>query len=112
MCGQPRGKHNYWILPDGTHAKNYYVSESVGICAGLFFAAVHHLGLATLTHTPNPMKFLGELLGRPRNETAVLLFPVGYPAVDARAPKLSRKPFEEISVWFEEGGGQSPDATA
>ena len=57
--------HDYQILTDGSHAKNYYVSESVGICAGLFVAAVHHMGLATLTHTPNPMKFLGELLERP-----------------------------------------------
>ena len=54
------------ILTDGSHTKNYYVSESVGVCArGLFVAAVHHMGLATLTHTPNPMKFLGELLERP-----------------------------------------------
>jgi iodotyrosine deiodinase len=95
-------KHNYEILDDGSHAKNYYVSESVGICAGLFIVAVHHMGLATLTHTPNPMKFLGELLGRPRNETAVLLFPVGYPADDARVPKIERKSLSEISVWFDE----------
>jgi iodotyrosine deiodinase len=94
-------KRAYEILPDGSHAKNYYVSESVGICAGLFIAAVHHMGLATLTHTPNPMKFLGELLARPKNETAVLLFPVGYPADDARVPKLSRKSLDEISVWFD-----------
>ena len=96
-------KQNYEILPDGSHAKNYYVSESVGICAGLFIAAVHHMGLATLTHTPNPMRFLGDLLGRPKNETAVLLFPIGYPADDARVPSLSRKPLDEISVWFESG---------
>jgi len=95
-------KRAYEILPDGSHAKNYYVTESVGIAAGLFVSAVHHMGLATLTHTPNPMRFLGELLGRPKNETAVLLFPVGYPADDARVPKLERKPLEEISVWFEQ----------
>ncbi len=94
-------KHAYEILPDGSHAKNYYVTESVGISAGLFVSAVHHMGLATLTHTPNPMRFLGELLGRPRNETAVLLFPVGYPAADARVPKLTRKPLEAVSVWFD-----------
>ncbi len=94
-------KRAYEILPDGSHAKNYYVSESVGISAGLFIAAVHHMGLATLTHTPNPMKFLGELLERPKNETAVLLFPVGYPADDATVPKLGRKSLEEISVWFD-----------
>ncbi len=97
-------KHNYEILEDGSQAKNYYVSESVGICAGLFVAAVHHMGLATLTHTPNPMKFLGNLLERPANETAVLLFPVGYPAHDARVPRLSRKSLSEILVWFEAAG--------
>ena len=97
-------KRNYEILADGSHAKNYYVSESVGICAGLFIAAIHHMGLATLTHTPNPMKFLGDLLDRPKNETAVLLFPVGYPAADARVPKLGRKSLEEISVWFDPPG--------
>jgi len=92
----------YEILPDGSHAKNYYVSESVGIAAGFFVWAVHHMGLATLTHTPNPMRFLGELLDRPKNETAVLLFPVGYPTDDARVPKLERKPLDQISVWFEQ----------
>ena len=95
-------KRAYEILPDRSHAKNYYVTESVGIAAGLFITAVHHMGLATLTHTPNPMTFLRELLGRPKNETAVLLFPVGYPADDARVPKLERKPLDQISVWFEQ----------
>lgn len=94
-------KRSYELLPDGTQAKNYYVSESVGIAAGLFVSALHHMGLATLTHTPNPMGFLRELLGRPRNETAVLLFPVGYPAPDARVPRLERKPLEEIAAWHE-----------
>lgn len=94
-------KRAYELLPDGTQAKNYYVGESVGIAAGLFVSAVHRMGLATLTHTPNPMGFLRDLLGRPRNETAVLLFPVGYPAADARVPRLERKPLDEIAVWFE-----------
>ena len=94
-------KRSYEIQPDGSQAKSYYVSESVGICAGLFISAVHRMGLATLTHTPNPMRFLGELLGRPRNETAVLLFPVGYPAADARVPRIRRKPLEQIASWYE-----------
>ena len=94
-------KRSYELLPDGSHAKNYYVSESVGICAGLFISAIHRMGLVTLTHTPNPMRFLGDLLGRPQNETAVLLFPVGYPATDARVPKLARKPLDEIATWYE-----------
>lgn len=93
-------KQNFEILDDGSHAKNYYVSESVGISAGLFIASLHHMGLATLTHTPNPMRFLRDLLGRPENETAVLLFPVGYPAENALVPRLERKSLEEISVWL------------
>jgi iodotyrosine deiodinase len=97
-------KRTYDVLSDGTRSKNYYVSESVGICAGLFIAAVHHMGLATLPHTPNPMRFLSELLARPPNETPVLLFPVGYPADEARVPRLTRKELDEISVWREEAG--------
>lgn len=92
-------KRTYEIAADGTHLKNFYVSESVGICAGLFISAIHHMGLVTLTHTPNPMRFLGELLGRPKNETAVLLLPVGYPAHDARVPRLTRKSTDEILQW-------------
>jgi nitroreductase len=77
----------------------YYTEESCGIAAGFFIAAVHHMGLVTLTHTPNPMTFLRELLGRPVNERAVLVMPVGYPAPDARVPDLERKPLDEIAVW-------------
>lgn len=105
-------KHNYEIMEDGSHAKNYYVSESVGIAAGLFIAAVHHMGLATLTHTPNPMRFLSDLLARPKNETAVLLFPVGYPADDALVPKIERKSLAEISVWFDTPGYAGAASTA
>lgn len=94
-------KRAYELLPDGTQEKNYYVSDSVGISAGLFIAAVHRMGLATLPHTPNPMRFLSELLERPRNETAVLLFPVGYPADGAQVPRLERKRLEDVSAWFE-----------
>jgi nitroreductase len=77
----------------------YYTSESVGIAVGLFIAAVHHMGLVTLTHTPNPMGFLGELLGRPANEKAFLILPVGYPTRDARVPDLRRKPLAEIAEF-------------
>jgi nitroreductase len=66
--------------------KNYYVKESVGIACGLFIAALHNMGLATLTHTPSPMGFLSELLGRPDHERPAILFPIGYPAADARRP--------------------------
>ena len=85
--------------PDGSVRKNYYVRESVGIAAGLFIAAIHHMGLATLTHTPSPMKFLRDLLGRPRNERPFILFPVGYPAKDAQVPDLRRKGLDEVAVW-------------
>ena len=77
----------------------YYTQESCGIAAGFFIAAVHMMGLVTLTHTPNPMGFLSELLGRPANEKAMLVMPVGYPAVGAKVPDLSRKGLDEIAVW-------------
>ena len=92
-------KERYRLKDDGSRLKNYYVEESVGISAGLFISAIHHMGLTTLTHTPNPMGFLGELLGRPRNETAVLLLPVGYPAPDAQVPALKRKSLADIVQW-------------
>ncbi len=84
---------------DGTRRKNYYVKESVGIAAGMFIAALHHMGLVTLTHTPSPMKFLGKLLGRPSHERPFVLFPIGYPAEGAMVPDLERKPLDMISVW-------------
>ena len=87
----------YDLEGDGTQRKNYYVNESVGIASGFLLAALHHAGLATLTHTPSPMNFLGEILNRPKNEKAFLLIPVGYPAKDAEVPDISKKPFGEIS---------------
>jgi len=85
-------------LEGGRKRKHYYVQESVGIAVGLLLASLHAAGLATLTHTPSPMKFLAELLGRPANERAFCLIPVGYPAADAVVPDLARKPLEEILV--------------
>ena len=87
----------YDLEDDGTQRKNYYVNESVGIASGFLLAALHHAGLATLTHTPSPMNFLGEILNRPKNEKAFLLIPVGYPAKDAEVPDISKTPFGEIS---------------
>ena len=78
--------------------KHYYVNESVGIATGLLFAALHAAGLATLSHTPSPMGFLGEILERPANERPFLLIPTGYPAPDARVPVISKKPLDEILV--------------
>ena len=84
---------------DGSKRTFYYTQESCGIAAGLFIASVHRMGLATLTHTPNPMGFLRDLLGRPSNEKALLIMPVGYPAPDAQVPNLTRKPLDEVVVW-------------
>ncbi len=82
-------------------APTYYSQESCGIAAGLFIAAIHNMGLTTLTHTPSPMGFLREILGRPDYEHAMLLMPVGYPADDARVPDLARKGLSEISEFVE-----------
>lgn len=93
----------YGIAPDGGKRKNYYPKESVGIACGLFIAALHHMGLATLTHTPSPMAFLSRLLERPVNEKPFILFPVGYPAADAEVPDIKRKELAEIALWREGG---------
>lgn len=92
-------RHSYGVDADGAKHTYYYTQESCGIAAGFFIAAVHTMGLVTLTHTPSPMGFLGELLERPAHEKAFLVLPVGYPASDARVPDLSRKPLTEIAVW-------------
>lgn len=89
--------HGWW--PDGKVRKHYYARESVGIACGLFIAALHQMGLATLTHTPSPMGFLGRILDRPSNERPFILFPIGYPAPDAMVPDLARKSLDQISVW-------------
>ena len=85
----------------GEWGPTYYAQESCGIAAGLFIAAVHNMGLTTLTHTPSPMGFLRELLGRPEHEHAMLLMPVGYPAEGAMVPDISRKSLDDISEFFE-----------
>ncbi|MGH7668820.1 MAG: nitroreductase family protein [Gemmatimonadaceae bacterium] len=92
-------RQSYGLATDGTRRTFYYTQESCGIAAGLFIAAVHHMGLVALTHTPNPMAFLSELLGRPANEKAMLVIPVGYPAPGARVPDLTRKSLDQIAVW-------------
>lgn len=84
------------FVEDGESEPTYYSQESVGIAVGMLLAALHNAGLATLTHTPSPMKFLQEILGRPKNEVPFVLIPVGYPAEDAKVPDLKRKPLEDI----------------
>ncbi|WP_431879538.1 nitroreductase family protein [Micromonospora marina] len=78
--------------------KPYYVKESVGIAVGFLLAALHHAGLASLTHTPSPMRFLNDILDRPREERGYVVIPVGYPAADAEVPAIDRKPLDEILV--------------
>ncbi|MBI5361740.1 MAG: nitroreductase family protein [Planctomycetes bacterium] len=90
-----------WSTSSADHERrfqNYYTQESVGIACGFLIAALHHAGLATLTHTPSPMGFLGRVLGRPENEKAFLLLPVGYPAEDCTVPDIARKPIELVRV--------------
>lgn len=84
------------LTPAGERRHHYYVMESVGIAAGMLLAALHHAGLATLTHTPNPMSFLNRILQRPANERPVMLVVAGYPAADAMVPVIERKPLEEV----------------
>jgi nitroreductase len=89
----------YGLAGDGSKTKNYYVTESVGIATGMLIAALHHAGLVSLTHTPSPMKFLNEILGRPDRERPFLILVAGYPAADAVVPDLARKSLEEIATF-------------
>jgi nitroreductase len=91
---------SYGVAADGSRVKHYYVTESVGIATGMLITALHHAGLATLTHTPSPMNFLNELLGRPENERPFLLLVVGYPAPDATVPQISKKDLAEYTTFI------------
>jgi iodotyrosine deiodinase len=86
----------YGLGAGGEKRKHYYAKESVGIAVGLLLASLHSAGLATLTHTPSPMRFLTRILERPRNERPFVLIPVGYPAEGVQVPDIGRKPLEEI----------------
>lgn len=90
------------VTEDGTRYKNYYVPESVGIATGFLIAALHHAGLVCLEHTPNPMKFLPAMCGRPDSEKAVMILPVGYPAEEATVPAVAKrkKPLRDILTVF------------
>ena len=91
---------SYEAVPDGGRIKNYYVQESVGIACGLLITALHQSGVATLTHTPSPMKFLNEILGRPENERPFLLLVAGFPAPDAAVPDISKKSLTQIATFL------------
>ena len=89
----------YGVAPDGGKIKHYYAQESVGIATGMLITAVHNAGLVSLTHTPSPMGFLNEILGRPANERPFLLLVVGYPAEGATVPGISKKPLDAIATF-------------
>jgi len=94
-------KRVYEFDEDNSKTNNYYVNESVGLSVGMLIAAIHHAGLACLTHTPSPMKFLADILQRPENERAFLLIPVGHPANGAAVPDLKRKDLSEIMKRYD-----------
>ncbi len=95
------GQRKGGMMP-GEMKQNYYVNESVGIAAGMLITALHDAGLATLTHTPNPMKFLNELCERPANEKPMMVLVVGKPASDATIPVHAtyKKPLDQIASWL------------
>jgi iodotyrosine deiodinase len=90
---------SYGELPDGRKVKHYYTQESVGIATGILITAVHHAGLVSLTHTPSPMGFLNQILGRPARERPFLILVVGYPADGATVPDITKKALSEIATF-------------
>jgi len=90
----------YGLTESGDKVLNYYVKESVGIATGMLITAIHHAGLASLTHTPSPMGFLNDILERPSNETPFLLLVVGYPKEEVKVPDITKKPLEEIATFI------------
>ncbi len=91
----------YGLSADGEKFKHYYTPESVGLASGLLIAALHHAGLATLTHTPSPMGFLKTILQRPDNERPFLLIVTGYPEKDAQVPNIKRKTIDKIVTFID-----------
>lgn len=90
----------FGVLPDGRKVKHYYPGESTGLATGILITALHHAGLACLTHTPSPMKFLNDILGRPKSERPFLLLVTGYPADDAKVPDIKRKSLEQYTTFI------------
>jgi nitroreductase len=97
IFAQSRGER-----PDGEKIKHYYVAESVGIATGMLIAAIHHAGLVCLTHTPAPMRFLNEILGRPSFERPYLILVVGYPADGTQVPAIKKKNLAEVTTFLSE----------
>lgn len=96
-------ERRFGTRPDGSRLTHYYVKESCGIAAGFFIAAIHHMGLATLPHTPSPMAFLRRILDRPDSERPFVMFPVGYPYPGVKVPNLERKGLDEVAAFVEAG---------
>ena len=92
----------FGMLEDGRKVKHYYPTESTGLATGILITALHQAGLVCLTHTPSPMKFLNEILGRPSSERPFLLLVTGYPAEDAEVPDIERKPLEEFASFIDQ----------
>jgi len=90
----------YEVTPDGKKVKHYYTQESVGIATGILITAIHQAGLVSLTHTPSPMNFLNQILGRPSNERPFLVLVVGYPSETASVPDITKKSLEEIAEFI------------
>lgn len=93
-------RRSYDIGEDKKKQQNYYVNESCGIACGFLLTAIHHAGLAALTHTPSPMNFLSKILGRPENEKPFLLIPVGYVAEECYVPDIPKKSLEDVCVYY------------
>jgi nitroreductase len=91
----------FGVLEDGRKVKHYYPTESTGLATGILITALHQAGLVCLTHTPSPMKFLNEILDRPKNERPFLLLVTGYPADDAEVPDINRKSLEEFTSFID-----------
>lgn len=91
----------FTIDEQGEKHKHYYTSESVGLACGFLIAALHDAGLATLTHTPSPMKFLNKICGRPEHERPYMLLVVGYPEAGAEVPDITKKPLAQITTFIE-----------
>lgn len=92
-------RENYGLDEDGNKIKHYYVRDSVGIATGMLITAVHNAGLASLTHTPSPMRFLNEILDRPKNELPTMILVVGYPEEDVLVPDITKKSLDEIATF-------------
>lgn len=93
-------KKSYEPDIEGRKRNTYYASESCGIACGFLLAAIHQAGLVSLTHTPSPMNFLSQILGRPAHEKPYLLVPVGYPADECWVPDISRRPLQEVAAFY------------